>query len=204
MPISTMLNGASSRPVAGASTRTCAGDLAGREVAHQAHLAGQAERAAHRAAHLRRDAEGLRRRVGDVDALDLPAVRQRQHQLLRAVLGVLVAHDRRRGDAEVARPAARAGRAAGRSSPSKSVAPRFQIQRKIWRARKRGRPAPIDQRLELGQRQVGEVGRGVALHGDLTRHLRLARTSSVASAFGRGGAAVSALHGRCRAWYDWP
>ena len=51
-----------------------AGDFAGRQVAHEAHLAGEAERAGHRAADLRGNAERLRRRVRDEDRLDLPAV----------------------------------------------------------------------------------------------------------------------------------
>ena len=60
-------------------------DLAGRQVADDAHLAGQAERALHRAADLGRDAEGLRRRVGDEDRFDEVAVGEPEQKLRRAV-----------------------------------------------------------------------------------------------------------------------
>ena len=62
------------------------GDLSRRQVPHEAHLAREAERATHRAAHLCRDAEGLCRRIGNEDGFNLLAVRQLQHELLRAVL----------------------------------------------------------------------------------------------------------------------
>ena len=78
-----------------------AGDFAGRQMANQAHLAGQAEGAAHRAADLRRDAEGLRRRVGDEDRFDLLAVGEREDELLRAVFGDVAPGDRRRADGEL-------------------------------------------------------------------------------------------------------
>ena len=63
--------------------------------------------------------------------------------------------------------------------PSKSVAPRFQIQWKICRARKRGSPRAVEQRLERVAAQFGKVGPEVALHGYLTRHVRLARRIAV-------------------------
>ena len=61
------------------------GDFAGGEVADEAHLAREAERAAHRAADLRRDAERLRRRVRDVHGFDVAAVGQLEEELRRAV-----------------------------------------------------------------------------------------------------------------------
>ena len=62
-----------------------ADDFASRQVADQAHLARQAERAGHGAADLRRDAEGHGRRVGNEDRLDLSAVGEAQQKLLGAV-----------------------------------------------------------------------------------------------------------------------
>ena len=53
-----MLNGAIEQAGRRREHADLAGDLAGGQVADQPHLAGQAERAAHRAADLRRDAEG--------------------------------------------------------------------------------------------------------------------------------------------------
>ena len=78
----------------------------------EAHLAGEAERARHRAADLRGDAEGLGRRVGDVDRFDVAAVGElaagtsscRRSSVCLATAGVL--------EREVARRArARSGRA---------------------------------------------------------------------------------------------
>ena len=103
-------------PVAVGQHADLAGDLAGREVANQPHLAGEAEAARHRAPHLRRDAEGHRRRVGDEDRLDPAAVRQLEHELSGAVDGAIVGDDLRRGDGEFARRVARASSATGRSS----------------------------------------------------------------------------------------
>ena len=57
MPIRTMLKRASSMPSSRASTRTCPAISPGGQVAIDPHLARQAERALHRAADLRRDAE---------------------------------------------------------------------------------------------------------------------------------------------------
>ena len=62
-----------------------ADDLACRQVADDAHAAGQAEGALHRAADLGRDAEGLRRGVGDEDRLDEVAVGELEEELRRAV-----------------------------------------------------------------------------------------------------------------------
>ena len=113
------------------------GDLAGGEVPDEAHLAGETERAGHRAADLRRDAERLRRRVGDVDGFDPPAVLEAQQELRRAVGRGLARVDRRRVDASRDRRAARGARGRGRSCRAKSVTPRRWIQWKIWRPWKR-------------------------------------------------------------------
>jgi hypothetical protein len=101
MPISTMLNGLSSRSVALGEHAHLSGDFARGEIADEAHLAGQAESARHRAADLGGHAEGHRRRVGDEHRLDLPAVGQLEDQLARPVGRTLVAADERRGDGEL-------------------------------------------------------------------------------------------------------
>ena len=101
MPISTMLNFESRRPSSPASTRTCPAISPARQVAHQPHLAGQAEAALHRAADLRGNAERLARRVGNEDRLDAPAVVESEQKLHRAVGRRLAGDDGRRGDAEV-------------------------------------------------------------------------------------------------------
>ena len=69
-----MLKAVPARPVSCGQHAHLPGDFAGGQMAHEAHLAREAERARHGAAHLRGNAERLRRRVGDVDGLDLPAV----------------------------------------------------------------------------------------------------------------------------------
>ena len=93
-----------------------AGDFAGGQVPHQPHLAREAERAGHRAADLRRDAEGHRRRVGNEDRLDLPAVGEREQEFLGAVGRTLARDDGRRRERELIARARRAVRATGRSS----------------------------------------------------------------------------------------
>ena len=80
-----------------------ADDFAGRQVADDAHLAGQAEGALHRAADLGREAEGLRRRVGDEDRLDLLAVGEAEQELGRAVGRRLAADQLWRGNEQFAR-----------------------------------------------------------------------------------------------------
>ena len=60
-------------------------DFPGGEIADQAHLACQAEGARHCAADLRRDAEGLSRRIGDEHRFDVKAV----CELLREDLAAL-------------------------------------------------------------------------------------------------------------------
>ena len=89
-----MLNGVIEQAGFAGEHADLSGDLAGREVAHETHLAGQAEAARHRASHLRRDAEGHRRRVGDEDRLDAPRVGELEHELARAVDRALVARRR--------------------------------------------------------------------------------------------------------------
>src|SRR5690606_12544384 len=76
------------------------GDLARRQVAAEAHLAGQTEVAVHRAADLTGDAEGLSRRVGDVDRLDSASVLEPEEELARAVGGAVLTDELRRADAE--------------------------------------------------------------------------------------------------------
>ena len=70
-----------------------AGDFAGREIAHQAHFAGEAEAALHRAADLSGDAEGLARCIGDEHGLDAPAVFELQQKLHGAVFGDFLVDD---------------------------------------------------------------------------------------------------------------
>ena len=60
-------------------------DFSRGEIANQAHLAGEAERARHGAADLRRDAEGVRRRVGNEDRLDVPPILEAQQEFFCAV-----------------------------------------------------------------------------------------------------------------------
>ena len=101
MPISTMLNGLAEEAGRRASTRTWPDDLARRQVADEAHLAGQAERAGHGAPDLGRDAEGHRRRIRDEDGLDLAAVGEAQQELLGAVDRPIARDDRGRRQREV-------------------------------------------------------------------------------------------------------
>ena len=75
-------------------------DLAGGKIPHEPHLAGQAERAAHRAPDLRRDAERLRGRVGNVDRFDVAAVGELQQKLRRAVFRGLAGFERGRRNSE--------------------------------------------------------------------------------------------------------
>ena len=126
MPISTMLNGLVEQVGRAREQADLGGDLGGAQVADQAHLAGQAEGAAHRAADLRRDAKRLRGRVGNEDRLDLLAVGQVQHELLRAVFRDVVLDD---VAAATSRPPARPARSSWLRFVicAKSVTPRFQI-----------------------------------------------------------------------------
>ncbi len=80
-------------------------DFAGRQVAVDAHLAGQAERAAHRAANLGRQAEGCAwiarsgfAGVRDVDRFDRPPVVEPEQELDGPVGRGLPLHDRRRAN----------------------------------------------------------------------------------------------------------
>src|SRR6187200_650143 len=57
------------------------------------HLAGQAEAARHRAAHLRRDAEGHGWRIRDEHRFDPAPIAQLEDELPRPVGRQLVAHD---------------------------------------------------------------------------------------------------------------
>jgi hypothetical protein len=75
MPINTMLN--------------LARNFARRQVPAEAHEAGQAKPAGHCASHLCGNAERLRRRIGNVDRLDAPAIRQPQQELRGAIDGHL-------------------------------------------------------------------------------------------------------------------
>ena len=77
----------------------------------------------HRAADLRRKAERVRRRVGNEDRFDLPAVDEMQQKLLGAVDGALAGRDARGGEREARLPESRAARAAGSSSRSTSMTP---------------------------------------------------------------------------------
>ena len=171
------------------------GDFARRQMAHEAHLAGQAEGAPHRAADLRRDAEGLRRRVGNEDALDLAPIGEGQHELAGAVFRHVLPHDRRRREWQLGgeRGPQVAAEVAHLVVTGRAALP--DPGEDLLRA-EAGQATRDDPRLEVGEAQFGEVGRGVALHGYLTRFLRLARTSSVAS----GAVAAPAAAHACAAW----
>ena len=112
MPISTMLKRVSRMSSALGEHADLADDFAGGQIPDEPHLAGQAERARHRAADLGRDAEGHRRRVGDEHRLDLAAVGEPQQELLGAVdrslalrrcAGVVSANSSRERGAQLAR-----------------------------------------------------------------------------------------------------
>ena len=76
-------------------------DFAGGEVADHAVEATRAEHAAHRAAHLRTDADGAAVAIPQEHAFDPLAVVEFQEQLLGAVVGLGVLRDRRRPDPEI-------------------------------------------------------------------------------------------------------
>ena len=171
MPIRTMLKRRVEHAELAREHAHLAGDLAGGQVAVDAHLAGQAEGAAHRAADLGRDAEGLRRRVGDEDRLDQLAVGEPQQELRRAVGRAFRCDDSRRARSSNSlgqlRRAARAPRSV---IAAKSVTPRLWIHRKIWRAWKRGRAEASSAASSVGQFELGEVGaRGRCVHGGVRR-----------------------------------
>ena len=75
-------------------------NLTGGEVADHAVEAARAEHAAHRAAHLRTDADGAAVAIPQEHALDPLAVVEFQEKLLSAVVGLGVLRDRRRPDPE--------------------------------------------------------------------------------------------------------
>ena len=85
MPIRTMLKRHAEQAEFTRQDADLAGNLAGRQVAHEPHPSRQAERALHRAADLRGHAESLARRVGDIHGFDVTAVGQLKPELLRAV-----------------------------------------------------------------------------------------------------------------------
>ena len=129
-----------------------ADDFPRRQMPHQAHLARQAERARHRAADLRRHAEGLRGRVRNVDGLDLPAIGESEQELRRAVGRGLPRVDAGVVDDERARRASPAAAVTGRSSRAKSVTPRPWIQWKTCRPWNAG--APRSARARVRARRV--------------------------------------------------
>jgi len=61
------------------------GDLASAQVSNEPHFAREAERARHRAADLRREAERHRRRIGNENRFDLPFVGELKQKLLGPV-----------------------------------------------------------------------------------------------------------------------
>src|SRR6185369_8963326 len=73
-------------------------DLGGRQVAAEALVAGRAEAAVDGAARLRRDAERATTGLGDEDGLDGIAAADVEQPLDRAVLGDLLARDRKPSD----------------------------------------------------------------------------------------------------------
>ena len=136
------------------------------------------KRALHRAADLGRDAERLRRRVGDEDRLDVLAVGEPQQELGRAVGRA----SRCRTTAGV--PTGMRRQSCARSSrprsviAAKSVTPRLWIHWKIWRAWKRGMPDGVERLLELGELELGEVdGDGRSCMASSARPLRQGESS---------------------------
>ena len=81
------------QPGRGSKHHNLPDDLSGGEMPDQPHLAGQAEAARHRAAHLRRDAEGHGRRIRDEHGFDPAPVAQLEDELPRPVGRQLVADD---------------------------------------------------------------------------------------------------------------
>src|SRR5262249_25222154 len=77
-----------------------ADDLAGGQIPHEPHPAGQTERARHRAADLRRNAERHSRCVRNKDGLDCAAVLEPQQELLRPVHRFLAMNEQRCRQAE--------------------------------------------------------------------------------------------------------
>jgi hypothetical protein len=132
-------------------------DLARGQVADQTHPAGEAERARHRAADLRRDAEGHRRRVGDEDRLDVLAVGEAKEKLLGAVHRRLPLSQRGRGQRELVREGgSKIARQVGHRrdvGDAAAVDPAEDLARV-----KRLVPAPVERRLEHSAFQIGKVG----------------------------------------------
>ena len=132
------MNGLSRRSSASREHAHLADDLAGGQVAHEPHLAGQAEGARHRAADLGRDAEGHGRRVGDEDRLDAAGRRRvaagtsrcRPIERSRATMAGVVSGSRAPSAARSSRDRsviacevgdARGGRSSGRSAGRESA-----------------------------------------------------------------------------------
>ena len=111
MPISTMLKRLSSRSSSRASTRTWPTISPAVRLRIDAHLAGQAERARHRAADLRRQAERVRAGVSGMktDSISLPSCSRSRNFVVPSV-ELLLRDDRRRADAETACQVARSSR----------------------------------------------------------------------------------------------
>ena len=145
-------------PSSRASTRTWPAISPAVRLRIDPHLAGQAEAAPHRAADLRRDAERLRRRVGDEDRLDAAGRRRaaagtsscrRSSVSRRTTSGVRDAELRRRACARRSRPRSVISREVGDAA---LVDPLEDLARVKARMSER-----LERLLELGELQFREI-----------------------------------------------
>ena len=107
MPITTMWLSRSSGASSSCSRSICSTISPVVRLRVDAVEAAGAEHAAHAAADLRADADRAAHFVAEQHALDLPAVGQREQQLLRAVVGLRVPGDLRGPQREVAASSSR-------------------------------------------------------------------------------------------------
>ena len=125
MPISTMLKRVSPQVERVGEHADLPDDFARRQVAHQSHRRREAEGAAHRAADLRRDAEGLVAacRGMNTDSMCRPSSSVSRNFWVPS-LDDIAAGDRERRDAETPGERLARGRAARSVIAAKSVTPR--------------------------------------------------------------------------------
>ena len=148
-------------------------DFSGGEIPVDPHLAGQAERAAHRAADLRRDAEGHAVGVGEVlaggifgdaDGLDVLAVAQREQELGGAVGRLLAAHDQRRVDVEVG--GERRAQLAAQIAHEREVADAALVDPlKDLPGVETRLPEIVECLFQFGQFDAGDIGSRLCHHG---------------------------------------
>ena len=147
-------------------------DLARREVAARAPVAGDAEGAGERAAGLAGDAEGVAPLVGDVHGFDGGAVVQAEEIFARAVRRLVARGHRRQADAE----------ALGETAP--------QLLREVGQVRKVARPTLVESLVDLLHPER-LVHHGAQNPGEL-----LARQPEKVHAVGEAGRFAGRSHGR--------